>query len=105
MHVREGGREGGRGRGGRGVKRESTVYNDKCVSPSDAEKSSDRERTVMVSMHAACSRHLGYLSLSPLTLSSQSYEQAFEKIKEATGITDIDQLVSKFIEGTTSPLH
>ena len=24
----------------------------------------------------------------------------FEKIKNATGITDIDQLVSKFIEGT-----
>ena len=32
-------------------------------------------------------------------LSVQSYEQAFEKIKDATGITDIDQLVSKFIEG------
>ncbi len=30
----------------------------------------------------------------------QSYEQAFEQIKEATGITDIDQLVTKFIEGT-----
>ena len=29
----------------------------------------------------------------------QSYEQAFEQIKEATGITDIDQLVTKFIEG------
>lgn len=29
----------------------------------------------------------------------QSYEQAFEKIKEATGITDIDKLVTKFIEG------
>jgi len=40
----------------------------------EAEKSSERERTVM------------------------SYEQAFEQIKEATGITDIDQLVSKFIE-------
>ncbi|XP_064383844.1 uncharacterized protein LOC135332862 [Halichondria panicea] len=40
----------------------------------DAEKSNERERTVM------------------------SYEQAFEKIKEATGITDIDQLVTKFIE-------
>jgi hypothetical protein len=31
----------------------------------------------------------------------QSYEQAFEQIKEATGITDIDQLVTKFIEGTS----
>ena len=30
---------------------------------------------------------------------TQSYEQAFEKIKKATGITDIDQLVSKFIDG------
>lgn len=40
----------------------------------EAEKSSEREKTVM------------------------SYEQAFEKIKEATGITDIDQLVNKFIE-------
>ncbi len=29
----------------------------------------------------------------------QSYEQAFEQIKEATGTTDIDQLVTKFIEG------
>lgn len=32
----------------------------------------------------------------------QSYEQAFEQIKEATGITDIDQLVTKFIEGMCS---
>ena len=86
------------------------MYNDECVSLSDAEKSSDRERTVMVSilLHA-CSRHLGIILLSlsppPLTLSSQSYEQAFEKIKEATGITDIDQLVSKFIEGNTTALH
>lgn len=29
----------------------------------------------------------------------QSYEQAFEQIKDATGITDIDKLVTKFIEG------
>lgn len=40
----------------------------------EAEKSSERENTVM------------------------SYEQAFEQIKEATGITDIDKLVTKFIE-------
>ena len=31
----------------------------------------------------------------------QSYEQAFEQIKEATGITDIDKLVTKFIEGVS----
>ena len=49
MHRREEGRE--RGREG-GVKRE---YNNECVSPSDAEKSSDRERTVMVSiLYVAC---------------------------------------------------
>lgn len=41
----------------------------------EAEKLGERERTVM------------------------SYEQAFEQIKEATGITDIDKLVNKFIEG------
>lgn len=29
----------------------------------------------------------------------QSYEEAFQSIQEATGITDIDQLVSRFIEG------
>ncbi len=29
---------------------------------------------------------------------SQSYEEAFEKLKEATEIEDIDLLVSKFIE-------
>ncbi|CAI8006655.1 Outer dynein arm protein 1 [Geodia barretti] len=40
----------------------------------EVEKTSTRERTVL------------------------SYEQAFEKIKKATGITDIDQLVSKFID-------
>ena len=28
----------------------------------------------------------------------QSYEEAFERIKEATGITEIDDLVSTFIE-------
>ena len=35
----------------------------------------------------------------------QSYEQAFEKIKEATGITDIDQLVTKFIEGMSISIY
>lgn len=31
-------------------------------------------------------------------LSLQSYEEAFQTIKEATGIEDIDLLVAKFIE-------
>lgn len=31
-------------------------------------------------------------------LFTQSYEEAFEKLKEATEIEDIDLLVSKFIE-------
>lgn len=31
-------------------------------------------------------------------LFAQSYEEAFEKLKEATEIEDIDLLVSKFIE-------
>ena len=58
------------------VGRKVLYSQDEPVSPlTDAEKSSERERTVM------------------------SYEQAFEKIKEATGITDIDKLVNKFIEG------
>ena len=35
----------------------------------------------------------------------QSYEQAFEQIKEATGITDIDKLVTKFIEGVPLVQH
>lgn len=29
----------------------------------------------------------------------QSYETGFQRIQEATGITDIDKLVNKFIEG------
>lgn len=33
-----------------------------------------------------------------ITLYLQSYEEAFEKLKEATAIEDIDLLVSKFIE-------
>lgn len=28
----------------------------------------------------------------------QTYEEAFQKIKEATEITDIDELVSKFVD-------
>ena len=44
-------------------------YNDECVSPSDAEKTSDRERTVMVSI-LICSMGV-ILSPPPLTLSTQ----------------------------------
>ena len=32
----------------------------------------------------------------------QSYETGFQRIQEATGITDIDKLVNKFIEGWTN---
>ena len=41
-----------------------------------------------------------HIILAMIVIILQSYEQAFEQIKEATGITDIDQLVTKFIEGT-----
>ena len=59
----EGGREG----------EGSTVYNDECVSPSDAEKSSDRERTVMVSIQhssTGCSMQQTFRVL--VTISSTS---------------------------------
>ena len=85
----------------------------------EAEKASTREKTVMVSeiwrgeggSVEAIWLPEYYYTIMPLlwqnsqvslihhVLSVQSYEQAFEKIKDATGITDIDQLVSKFIEG------
>ena len=38
------------------------------------------------------------LSLRSCIIFVQSYEEAFEKLKEATEIEDIDLLVSKFIE-------
>lgn len=64
----------------------------------EAEKSSDREKTVMVGNFNFEMQHLNYCRLA-VFLQQQSYEQAFEQIKEATGITDIDKLVNKFIEG------
>ena len=47
----------------------------------EAEKAEERDRTVM------------------------SYETGFQCIQEATGITDIDQLVTKFIEGKPMLLY
>ena len=54
---------------------------------------SNRERT-----HSICELNYSYI-LTNGCLLFQSYEEAFECIQQATGITDIDQLVSKFIEG------
>ena len=77
----------------------------------EAEKAEEREGTVMVRGGAGHSagHSSAVLVLCCYCMSAandihcpavvQSYETGFQRIQEATGITDIDKLVNKFIEG------